>query len=393
MRLAIVGATSDNARVAGGNDGCYDIESLANALAGRGHDVTVYTASPTAAASTGGYQVVTLPAEPGFDGQPDTLMPLIGDLGRHLVDEWSHRPPDVVHCHGWAYGMASQLAANRRPVPTVQSFHGLGTLMRLPRDESGTLETQIKLQTLLAKNATTVAAACTDDLFELVRFGCPRSKISVVPTGISVDENSVGVAHASRGEDCHEVVAVASGPARPDRLTEVVRAVAVLPHTRLRIVDDGGEDQRDIHRILAMAEKLGLGDRCRLAAVENDGELDAVLQSADVVVCPASYDAYGTVALQAMASGTAVVAAATGGMRDAVIPDVTGVLVPPANVDALRRALKSILGQPVLREGMGLAGRSRARSRYSWDRIAVDAEVAYHDAATRSSGTTRRAMA
>ena len=142
-----------------------------------------------------------------------------------------------------------------------------------------------------------------------------------------------------------------------------------------------------------MAEKLGLGDRCRLAAVENDGELDAVLQSADVVVCPASYDAYGTVALQAMASGTAVVAAATGGMRDAVIPDVTGVLVPPANVDALRRALKSILGQPVLREGMGLAGRSRARSRYSWDRIAVDAEVAYHDAATRSSGTTRRAMA
>ena len=76
--------------------------------------------------------------------------------------------------------MASQLAANRRPVPTVQSFHGLGTLMRLPRDEAGTLETRIKLQTLLAKNATTVAAACTDDLFELVRFGCPRTKISVV---------------------------------------------------------------------------------------------------------------------------------------------------------------------------------------------------------------------
>ena len=393
MRLAIVGATPNHAKVTAGSDGCYDIASLANALAGRGHDVTVYTASPTSTAPTGDYQTVRLPTESGFDGHPEALMPLIGDLGRQLVDEWSHRPPDVVHCHGWAYGMASQLAANRRPVPTVQSFHGLGTLMRLPRDESGTLETRIKLQTLLAKNATSVAAACTDDLFELVRFGCPRRKISVVPTGISVDENSVGMARASRAGGDHEVVAVASGPARPERLAEVVRAVAVLPHTRLRIVDSGGVDQRDIHRILALAGNLGLGDRCRIAPVENDGELNEVLQSADVVVCPASYDAYGVVALQAMAGGTAVVAAATGGMRDAVIADVTGVLIPPANVDALRRALKSILDQPVLREGMGLAGRSRARSRYSWDRIAVDAEVTYHDAARRPSGAARTAMA
>ena len=392
MRLAIVGATPDNARVAGGNDGCYDIARLANALAGRGHDVTVYTASPRAATAAEDYQVVPLATDSGFDGPPEALMPQIGDIGRQLVDEWSARPPDAVHCHGWAYGMASQLAANRRPVPTVQSFHGLGTMMRLPRDEAGTLETRIKIQTLLAKNATTVAAACTDDLFELVRFGCPRTKISVVPAGITVDEDSLGSAYASRG-DAHEVVAIASGPARPDRLAEVVRAVAALPHTRLRIVDDGGEDQRDIHRILALAETLGLGDRCRVATAGNDRELNAVLQSADVVVCPASYDAYGTVALQAMANGTAVVAAATGGMRDAVIPEVTGVLVPPANVDALRRALKSILGQPVLREGMGLAGRSRARSRYSWDRIAIDAEVAYHDAATRHSGAIGRAMA
>lgn len=393
MRLAIVGETPDNARVAGGNDGCYDVSSLAKALAGRGHDVTLYTASPSAATAAEDYQVVPLATDSGFDGPPEALMPQIGDIGRQLVDEWSARAPDVVHCHGWAYGMASQLAANRRPVPTVQSFHGLGTMMRLPRDEAGTLETRIKLQTLLAKNATTVAAACTDDLFELVRFGCPRTKISVVPAGICVDENSLGLVHASRGEDDHEVVAVASGPARPDRLAEVVRAMAVLPHTRLRIVDDGGEDRRDINRILALAHDLGLGDRCRVVAVANDGDLDAVLRSADVVVCPASYDAYATVALQAMASGTAVVAAAAGGMRDAVIPEVTGVLVPPTNVDALRRALRSVLGQPVLREGMGLAGRSRARSRYSWDRIAVDAEVAYHDAATRHSGAVRQAMA
>lgn len=393
MRLAIVGATPDRSRAAGGNDGCYDVASLAKALAGKGHDVTLYTAAPPVhGGGSGDYRVVPLVPEAGLDGPPESLMPLIGDLGRQLVDEWSDQPPDVVHCHGWTYGMASQLAANRRPVPTVQSFHGLGTLMRTPGDAQDALDTRIKLQTLLAKNATTLAAACTDDLFELVRLGCPRSKISVVPAGVTVDENSVGMAPASRGHD-DEVVAVASGPGHAERLTDVVRAMAVLAHTRLRIVDDRSDDPRNIERIVSLAADLGLGDRCRVVAVANDGELDAVLRSADVVVCPASYDAYGTVALRAMAAGTAVVGAAAGGVRDAIIPDVTGVLVPPANVLALRRALKSILAQPVLREGMGLAGRSRARSRYSWDRIAVDAEVAYHDAAMRHRGAERRAMA
>ena len=71
MRLAIVGATPNHAKVTAGSDGCYDIASLANALAGRGHDVAVYTASPTFTAPTGDYQTVRLPTESGFDGHPE----------------------------------------------------------------------------------------------------------------------------------------------------------------------------------------------------------------------------------------------------------------------------------------------------------------------------------
>ena len=87
-----------------------------------------------------------------------------------------------------------------------------------------------------------------------------------------------------------------------------------------------------------------------------------------------------------MACGTAVIATDAGGPRDAVIAEVTGLLVPAGNPAALTRALRSILVQNVLRQGMGLAGRARARyARYSWDRVATDAEVAY-DAAARRAG-------
>ncbi|MER3410313.1 MAG: glycosyltransferase family 1 protein, partial [Thermoleophilia bacterium] len=54
-----------------------------------------------------------------------------------------------------------------------------------------------------------------------------------------------------------------------------------------------------------------------------------------------------------MAYGRPVVASAVGGLLDAVEHDVTGLLVPPGDVRALRRALERLLGSPGLRERLG----------------------------------------
>ena len=394
MRLAIVGELPSNATAAGALGRCYDIASLSDALTGNGHEVRLFTASSAGSARVSGdYEVVTLPVEVESDGLSESLMPAIGDLSRLLVDQWTHDTPDVVHCHGLPYGMATQLAAKRHPVPTVQSFDGLDTLTQRRGTGAAAPGTRIRLQTLLVKNATTVAAACTDDLQELIRFACPRTKVSVVPAGVTVDEEQLAAAPQNARDASHQVVAFASGPARYDRLADVVKALPVLAHTHLRLVAAGPADQRDISRLHQLAARLGAGDRMQTVTVDDEEQLCAVFRSADVVVCPASYDAYGTVALQAMANGAAVVAAGAGGMRDAVIPEVTGLLVPPGNIDALRRALRSLISQPVLREGMGLAGRSRARSRYSWARVATDAELAYRAAAERHRAARERASA
>lgn len=75
-------------------------------------------------------------------------------------------------------------------------------------------------------------------------------------------------------------------------------------------------------------------------------------------------------------------------MRDAVIVEVTGLLVSPGRLDALARALRSLLGQMVLRQRMGLAEHSRAPSRYCWDRIATDAEVVHESVCNREPAHT-----
>ncbi|MFL5626750.1 MAG: glycosyltransferase family 4 protein [Ktedonobacteraceae bacterium] len=79
-----------------------------------------------------------------------------------------------------------------------------------------------------------------------------------------------------------------------------------------------------------------------------------------VGVVPSLSEAFGQVAVEAMICGKAVVASAVGGLRDAVIDGVSGLLVPPGDASALREALQVLLLDPARRAQMGAIGRQRA---------------------------------
>jgi glycosyltransferase involved in cell wall biosynthesis len=96
-------------------------------------------------------------------------------------------------------------------------------------------------------------------------------------------------------------------------------------------------------------------------------ELGAYYERAAVVACPSRREGYGVVAREALAHGRPVVASAVGGLVDAVEDGVTGLLVPPGDVAALRAALERLVGDAQLRRRLGEAGRERARAELSWD--------------------------
>jgi glycosyltransferase involved in cell wall biosynthesis len=89
-------------------------------------------------------------------------------------------------------------------------------------------------------------------------------------------------------------------------------------------------------------------------------------EQAAVVVVPSRREGYGVVAREAMAYGRPVVATAVGGLVDAVEDGVTGVLVPPGDVAALREALVRLLGDAALRDRLGRAATTQAAERFAW---------------------------
>jgi glycosyltransferase involved in cell wall biosynthesis len=115
--------------------------------------------------------------------------------------------------------------------------------------------------------------------------------------------------------------------------------------------------------------------------------LDCVLSGADILCLPSKWEGIALVVQEAMARGVAVVAADVGGQRELVTPDC-GVLIPPADDDALVTAyadqMQRLIREPAVRRRMGARARTRVQERFTLDQMGVRM-----DALLRA--TTRRA--
>jgi glycosyltransferase involved in cell wall biosynthesis len=116
--------------------------------------------------------------------------------------------------------------------------------------------------------------------------------------------------------------------------------------------------------------------------VPND-ELQALYARAAVVACPSRREGFGVACLEAMAHARPVVATSVGGLRDLVVDGHTGLVVPPRDPEALRAALRRLLGDSELRRRFGEAGRQRAQERFSWATVTDATLEAYADATAR----------
>jgi D-inositol-3-phosphate glycosyltransferase len=383
MKIAMVSEHASPLAVLGGADAGRQnvhVAELSAALTRRGHQVTVYTRRddpdlPECVETPQGYTVVHVPAGPAKPLPSDELLQYMGPFAQYLDAQWTTDRPDVAHAHFWMSGIATQLAAKHLNLPAVQTFHALGVVKRRHQGAQDTSPRErLRLEAMVARGATWVAATCTDEVFELTRMGRSRAQISVVPGGVNLKLFTPEGAKAPRGNR-HRLVSV--GRLRPHNGFDIViRALPAMPNTELLIV--GGphkselDSEREACRLRDLADQLGVANRVRLCGSVAREDMPVILRSADVVACTPWYEAFAIVALEAMACGMPVVASAVGGMLDTVVHDVTGRLVNPKSPAGVADAVNHLMRDEFLRQSLGAAGRDRARARYSWDRIAAD---------------------
>ena len=147
-----------------------------------------------------------------------------------------------------------------------------------------------------------------------------------------------------------------------------IQTLARLPaDAELRIVGPGDEPYR--RRLERLATSLGVTDRIRFDGPRPRTELVEVYRSADAVLFPVAWaEPWGLVPLEAMALGRPVVATGRGGSGEYLADRHNALLFDAGDADGLAAALRSLAGDPALRERLRKGGRETAE-RYSEQRF------------------------
>nr|WP_214619003.1 glycosyltransferase [Actinomadura sp. NEAU-AAG7]MBT2211527.1 glycosyltransferase [Actinomadura sp. NEAU-AAG7] len=345
--------------------------------------VTVYTRrqDPSARARGRlgpGAALVQLDAGPARPHTEAEQLDHVRDLADGLRRRWSGSSrPDVVHAHGWIGGLAACAVARELGIPFFQSFHGVAATERRAGREVH--PHRDRLEKAIGRGADLVLASSVEEAATIVRMGVPRPSVKVVPYGVDADTFAqVGPAMPHGGRD--RLVMVCRDLAAGDVET-ALRALVHVPDAELAVA--GGPDREDlendpvVHRLMLLAKELHVADRVLFLGRLPRKALPKLLRTARLALCLAPAQPSPAVPLEAMACGVPVVATPAGGNGDEVLDKITGLHVPAGRPVVIGRTIRRLLAEETTLHGYSIAAADRARSRYSWDRIAGETLRAY----------------
>jgi glycosyltransferase involved in cell wall biosynthesis len=144
------------------------------------------------------------------------------------------------------------------------------------------------------------------------------------------------------------------------------------PEAKLVIIGFGPQEVE----LKKVVQKLGLENAVRFVGSKAGAELAQYFATADIFIGPSvvtnsgDTEGQGVVFLEALASGTAVVASDVGGIKDIVRDRETGLLIPEKDPEAIAETTLALLDDRKLRDELAENGRKLAKREYSWETIA-----------------------
>ena len=336
---------------------------LVSALLQRGHDC-----------------MLLCPPDSGVDsaarsaGIPVRNLFCAGDLdlpfAYRLTQYLQSNTPDLLHCHSRrGADVLGGLAASFAAVPAVVSRRVDNTEMRLlaalryrPFRKiiaiSEAIAAVLRAHDVAADRITVIRSAV-----DTAAFAAPASQQAFRSEfGIPVDALVLGAAGQLIPRKGHRYL---------------LQAVAgLLPqHRNLRLLVFG--EGYLGNQLRAQAASLGLGDVVQFVGFRDD--LADFMGCFDIFVHPALAEGLGVATLQAAAAGVPVVGFNAGGLPEAIVDNVTGMLVTSEDVPALQDAIVTLLDNKAVRQRMGAAGRERMQNEFSIATMA-DQHVALYEA-------------
>lgn len=300
-------------------------------------------------------------------------------VGLAATELAGHGGVDVVHAHGLAgAGYARMLARDSRLPPLVLNPHGLEEFSRRhPLKFLAYAPFRLALRRT-ARAASAVIATDRRISATIAAFlGVPPERLITIPNGVDLARLDALVEPGSVGALRRRLELGEASPL----LVSVARLewnkgfdVALAAYARAGMPDDArwaiaGEGSEHARLSRCVAE-LGLGGRVRLVGALADRELHTLLHGADLGLVPSRHEGSSLVTLEMMARSLPVVASATGGLPDKVLPGRTGYLARPGSIADLATTLTAAYRDRANWPRLGQQGRELVERQFNWPGLA-----------------------
>ena len=413
-RHVVVMLTTSYPRFPGDTVGTF-MESIAKGIAARGHEVHVvlpwhprltrgpiedgvhfhaFRYAPHPALNVFGY-AAALEEDVRLRGSAYIAAPLALAASWHAVRRVAAAVgATLLHGH-WIIPSGAVVTAAGLDLPVVVSLHGSDVYVA-ERHAFARVAARAALRRL------DWLTACSDDLRErAIRLGADAGRTVTVPYGVDArrfrpDADLRAEGRRAMGAGPDDLVLFTAGRfVRKKGFEYLIDAVGRLaprwPAIRLVI---GGSGDLDAE-LRTRARERGVADRVGFPGVLTQDAVAAYLAGADIADMPSVHDDAGNVdglpntVMEALASGTVLVATRVGGIPSVVDHEHTGWLVAERDAAVLESALEYLLSHPEARAGLGAAARADVLRRRSWEMVAEAFEQVYDRAAGRAEGRRR----
>ena len=295
----------------------------------------------------------------------------------------------LVHTNYWLSSWVGMELKKSQPLLQVHTYHSLAAVKYKSVSTIPTIaKTRLQVEKTLLETADRVVATSPQEKEHMRSLVSSKGNIDIISCGTDI-ERFGSIARSSARRELAiapetKVVLYAGSFDPGSGIETLVRAVSLsaVPKADLKLIIGGGwrageSDGKERDRIGSIVEELGLSDITSFPGGLSRDILPAYYAAADVCVVPSHYEPLGLVALEAMASGTPVIASDVGGLKYTVVPQETGLLAPPKNEAVFADAIDRLLGDSLWRLQLGHTARQRVETYFSWDRIASQLSQLY----------------
>ena len=309
---------------------------------------------------------------------------LSGYIPKKVLDWLMEVSPSLLHAHFAPDGTLAIPLAKRLKLPLIVSFHGsditVDELYGFVKMRSWRTYKLYLLRKSLLRKAASVFLVPSMYLYrKALQKGYPKDRLRLVPHGVNTR-----IFHPAPEKVEHGRILYVGRLIERKGLPYLLNALAPLSrnfsHLRLVVIGDGPkreEYERLAERLLpGRVQFLGVQPRER---VREEMQRAYIFSMPSITMPSGEAETFGLVYLEAQASGTPVVAFASGGVPEVVVNKETGYLLPERDVDGLTRSIEFLLKREDLRHEMGISARAWVEKRYDLRKTNAVLEGVYDD--------------